>query len=101
MATSSSPSKQWKITYWYTTGNFRNARKPTAIRNMNTIGAAPNGSKTRSFTTQSVWKPTNHTAKRLSLDDLLTNVLTPEHGQHGQYGYSQIGLVSVQGANLV
>jgi hypothetical protein len=91
----------WTISYWYVMGNYRNPRKPSAIRNKNTVGSAPIGSKTRSFTTQSVWKPTKHTAKRLALDDLLTNVLRPDHAKHGQYGYSQLGLISITGANLV
>jgi hypothetical protein len=101
MATSTNPHKMWQIVYWYVMGNYRNPRKPSAIRNQNTIGAAPNGSKTRSFTTQSVWKPTKSTAKRLALDDLLKNVLIPDHDSHGQYGYSQLGLVSIQGSNSV
>jgi len=100
MATTTAP-KLWTIKYWYVMGNYRNPRKPSAIRNKNTIGAAPNGSKTRSFNTQSVWKPTKHTAKRLALDDLLTNVLRPDHAEHGQYGYSQLGLISIQGENSV
>ena len=74
---------------------------PTAIRNKNTIGAVPNGAKTRSVNVQSVYKPTQSCAKRLALDDLLKNVLTPDHARHGQYGYSQLGLISVQGANSV
>jgi hypothetical protein len=101
MATSNSPAKMWKITYWYTTGNPRNPRKITSIRNKNTISVAPIGSKTRSFTIQSVWKPTKHTAKRLSLDDLLKNVLIPDHANHGQYGYTGLGLISIQGSNSV
>ena len=101
MATTNSSAKLWTISYWYTTGNPRNPRKPSAIRNKNTIGNAPNGSKTRTFTTQSVWKPTKHTAKRLSLDDLLTNVLRPDHAEHGQYGYTGLGLISITGSNSV
>jgi hypothetical protein len=101
MATSTNPHRMWTISYWYVMGNYRNPRKPTAIRNKNTIGAVPNGAKTRSVNVQSVYKPTKSCAKRLILDDLLKNVLTPEHGQHGQYGYSQLRLVSVQGANSV
>ena len=101
MATSATPAKLWTLSYWYKTGNFCNARKPTAIRNKNTIGAVPNGAKTRSVNVQSVYKPTQSCAKRLALDDLLKNVLTPDHARHGQYGYSQLGLISVQGANSV
>ena len=101
MATSASPAKLWTLSYWYNTGNFRNARKSTAIRNKNTIGAVPNGAKTRSVNVQSVYKPTKSTAKRLALDDLLKNVLIPDHAKHGQYGYSGIGLIDVAGSNSV
>ena len=101
MATSATPAKQWKITYWFTTGNQRNPCKNTAIRNKNTIGAVPNGAKTRSVNVQSVYKPTKSTAKRLALDDLLKNVLIPDHAKHGQYGYSGIGLIDVAGSNSV
>ena len=101
MATSSTPAKQFTITYWFTTGNQRNPCKNTAIRNKNTIGAVPNGAKTRSVNVQSVYKPTKSTAKRLALDDLLKNVLIPDHAKHGQYGYSGIGLIDVAGSNSV
>ena len=103
MATSSTPAKQFKITYWFTTGNQRNPRKNTAIHNTNTANYSvqPNGSTKRSFTVNSVYKPTRSVAKRLSLDDLLKNVLIPDHAKHGQYGYSGIGLIAVAGSNSV
>jgi hypothetical protein len=103
MATSATPPKQWKITYWYTTGNQRNSRKNTAIHNNNTANYSvqPNGSTKRSFTVQSIYHPTRSTAKRLALDDLLKNVLIPDHAKHGQYGYSGIGLIAIAGSNSV